>query len=449
MLSWRVTMKFLLYLIIATAFLSQFRDIQNVLGPTHFILALLPETASGFLLILLLFAIGRRNAMALSPKYIIVGVILVLHISLGGILNAISPGAFVGGIRVYFAFLPLFILPAVYEFSERETRSFLKFVLAFALLQVPVSVYQRIFVYPITPTGDVVRGMFPSGAIMSTFLIAVIAILMAMYLRGHLSRPKLFGLCCLLPIPMLINETKASVVLLPVALIGVAIFFRQSAARWRVITKTLGLCVAFVVIFGVAYDHYFAKPGERMALLKYFSEDALRDLQKDELQGNPRTVGRLDSIENAYDFLDEDFTKLAFGLGIGNVTNPDTISVIEGEYSDQYEDYGAATTTYSFLLWEIGSIGVFITLLIVALLLMDAKRAAVGESFASSLALGWCGVLIMFPLAFLYKDLVHCNVVVALTMYVSGLMACSSYRTSISSNQTTEASFHNYHRATR
>ena len=419
-------MKALLYLITAVAFVSQFRDLASMLGPVSRLVRILPDLGSGLLLVAILFSFANTKRLVVSPKYVIVGAILLLHMILGAISNSVPPGAFVGGLRAYFAFVPLFLLPAVYEFSEEELKNYFKFVLLLCLVQVPISVYQRAFIFPVTPTGDVVRGMFPSGAIMSTFLIGGIAVLLAMLLRGRLSKLSFFALTTTLTIPMWINETKGTVVLFPIAIFAVAMFFSDPARRVRVFVLSLGVSIVFVVAFAVAYDYFFPKEGSRNALVEFFSEDALNNVYKDQERPKIGAVGRLDSVLYAYKELSDDFTKVAFGLGIGNVSDPETFEVIKGDYGDHYEQYGASTTTYASLLWQTGVLGILLTWLMLWLILNDARRVAQEPGWSGAMGLGWTGVVSMLPVAFLYKDFIYSNSVIVVAMFVTGLIASKS-----------------------
>lgn len=416
-------MKTLLYLITVAAFLSQFRDLISFLGPAGRFVKILPDMGSGLLLVAILFSFGSSRRLVLSPKYVIVGAILLLHMTLGAISNSMPAGAFVGGLRDYLAFVPLFLLPAVYEFTEEDLKKYFRFVLLLSLLQVPVSLYQRIFLFPVTPTGDVVRGMFASGAIMSTFLIGVIAVLMAMLLRGRLSKFGFYSMTIILTIPMWINETKGTVILFPVAMIAVAMFASAPARRIRIFFLSLSVSVVFVVAFAVAYDFFFPKEGSRNALVEFFTEDAINTVYKD---SDAVYVGRVDSVLYAYQKLSEDPINLAMGLGIGNVSNPEAFDVIVGDYGDYYEEYGATTTTYTSLLWEMGLIGILLTWLVLWMVLGDARRVAEETSWESAIGLGWTGVVSMLPIALLYKSFVSQNIFIVVAMFVAGVLASRS-----------------------
>ncbi|MEM7100801.1 MAG: hypothetical protein AAF541_21240 [Pseudomonadota bacterium] len=421
----------LLYLTTAAAFVSQSVDLNQVLGPAGRVLKISPDLLAAMLFAATMVWLGRTKSLAMPGKYLVLGVILLLHMVVGAIINQVSPGAFVWGVRVYFAFIPLFILPLVYRFSDLEIQRYLVFVLGLCLMQLPVALYQRIFVYPYTPTGDVVRGTFQSGAIMSIVLVMAVGIMLALQLRGKISLKTLLIVAPIMLIPTLINETKGTVVLLPIVLTAVAFFHAEAAKRIKLLFISGIASVMFILTFTVAYDVYFpdrGNEGDSFKLIKFFTDEALGDLYKDLEEPKPGRVGRVDSILYALQELDKDPVKVAVGLGIGNVSHPETMDFVKGEYGDLYEYYGAATTTYASVLWTTGVMGVLFTLLILWCMYRDTSYLRNRDSYTAAIALGFSSVAICLPVAFLYKDLVYSNVANVLGLFLAGYIVSERVR---------------------
>jgi len=424
----------LLYLITGAAFLSQFGDLVKLLGPAGRLLKVSPDALAMLLFCAVILAVGRNKLVALAPKYVLLALVLLVHMTLGSIVNTVSPGTFVWGMRAYLAFVPLFLLPMVFTFTEAHLRRYFKFVVCLALLQLPVALYQRIFVYPIIPTGDVIRGTFSSGAIMSVTLVSIVGMIIALYLRKQVAGKWLLMIPLLL-IPTLINETKGTVILLPLALCAVAYFNVESAKRFKALFVSALASAFFVLAFAVAYDVYFpdlsedmGKEGESLNLLSFLANDALDSVYKDHDEPKLGRVGRVDSFLYAYVELSKQPVTLPFGLGVGNVSHPDAIEFLRGEHHEFYEKYGAYVTTYASLLWSVGIVGILITLLAIRMMYVDTKFIRESGGYKGALAVGWSATLICLPIAFLYKDLVYANVINVLVFFVSGYFASERVR---------------------
>ena len=83
---------------------------------------LLPEAAAaGLTIVILALAINQRKT-AIPFKYMVWAMFFVIALICGAFTNQVNTGAVVFGIREYFKYAPLFLLPLVYEFSEKDLR---------------------------------------------------------------------------------------------------------------------------------------------------------------------------------------------------------------------------------------------------------------------------------------------------------------------------------------
>lgn len=415
-------MKALLYILLSLAFVSDFRMLKAAVGSASQVVTLAPEGLAGVMTIGILLMLGYQKRLILSPKYVFIGLIFVALFIVGAIANSVSPGAFFWGIRKYFVFLPLFFLPAVFDFDERDLKHLLAFVLLLSFLQLPVSLYQRIFIYPITPTGDVVRGMFGTGAAMSTFLVGVIVMLYGLYTRRQISRFLLFVSLPILTLPMLINETKGVMVLLPVALVALTVAEGGTRFSFGRVMSAIGASIIFIAVFVVAYEVYFPREGEKFVMLDFLSGGVVNNVYKGTDHPDPDAVGRVDSIIYAIQGHAGSVVSLLTGFGAGNVSETN-ISVIAGEKGSVLSDYGGSKTTYALLIWELGLIGVLITLLGVFFVFLDAREVSKRQDFIGALGVGWVGVAAMLPVAFMYKNFIGAGVVSTIGFLLAGLMS--------------------------
>ena len=421
-------MKILLYCFIPAVFLSDFRTVLQEMGKASKVIELMPELMAGLLLVLVLFELTKRRQILIAPKYWIIFVVFVLHMLIGAILNSMSGAAMVSGIRIYFKYLPLFILPAVIQLSEKDIINIFKLILFFAFIQIPVTIYQRIFIFPSSPTGDVIRGTAQVGAIMSIFLICTITMGLAFALRKRLKKTHFIIITLLLFFPTTINETKGTIIIIPFAIAAVAFFSSKGIERYKYLLVTLGASAVLLIMFTVGYNIMFPNKLDG-GLVAFFTEgEAYKNVYKDKDVADVKTVGRIDSIILAYKGLRPDITKLAIGLGIGNLSNLGISDDLGGEYRDIYEEFGANVTTISYLLWEVGVIGVTLFLILLFMIFSDARKLRYENDLSGVVALGWLGVLLALFISLIYKNLLFHSVIGYLFMFVSGLIASTRMR---------------------
>ncbi|MEM1145300.1 MAG: hypothetical protein AAGI88_22195 [Pseudomonadota bacterium] len=423
-------MKPLIYLLIGASFFSSFRDLINVLGPLGKLFTFVPEVLAALLLASVMLELGRRKQLALSPKYMLLAILLLSHVLIGIALNTVPAGTVAGGMRLYFKFMPVFLAPCVVPYSEREIQNLLKFILFLCLLQAPVALLQRVFVFSQQETGDVVRGTFGVGSILSITLVSIIVALVGFYQRNRLSKKQLALLAPTLFLPTMINETKGTIVLLPIAMFGLAMLNAKPGHAMKNLLLGSLLTLAFIGTFAAAYRVFFPGNLENdMGVLEFLFEGAAADAYyKDKGPGEGKTIGRWDSVVFAYDILLADPTRLLAGLGIGNVSDPSTSSIIRGAYSEEFFEYGVDITTISYLIWEVGLIGVAITFMMIGAIFWDAKALSRQDTLVGALGLAWAAILTMMPAAMLYKDLIHHAQIGFLAALVSGIIVSARYR---------------------
>lgn len=438
----------LAYLVIITAFLSGFAA-QHV----HRVLGYIPEGLSGLVFLFVLMRISLYRVMALGTKYVLLGIFALAHIVAGLIINGVDPGTILFGMRPYMKWIPIILLPMAYRFSDEEIMGQLKLILYLSLIQFPVSFFQRFIEYRDAPTGDLITGTFGSNAsgALSIFLISAVAVLMAFYMKRMLSLKKFIVMIVILFLPTTVNETKATILLLPLA---VVIPYLYSVKRLSVsqllgiTTSTVALGIVFTVIFNYVVSSWgesslqdFFSSGEVESYMYTGNEhDTNNVLDKNKIGSNfslpERTInmreggGRIDKLLLPIKTLSGQPIKLWVGLGIGNTTDS-FARVFSGAYSSQLGVVNHATLL-SFLLWETGVGGVVIFAVFMLFLLLDVRMLAKSDGIPSILASGWMGVLAIVVLTTTYTNLLYFNILIYVFTLISGyLIAEAEYSKSV------------------
>lgn len=426
----------LVYLIISAVFLTGF--LSSTISK---VFTLIPEFLSAVAFLVILLRIAVSKTITVSPKYIVLGGLVLLHLLTGLIVNSVAPGTIVAGIRPYLKWLPLFFLPMVYSFSDREIGQQARFVLFLALLECPIAIFQRFIQYKGIASGDNVTGSLGAGGsgALSIFLLSVIAVLFAYYLKGRIRLIFFIVILCVLFLPTMINETKVTFLLLPIVLIVPYLYASRNALSVPKFAGVATLGLSLMFLFVLVYDQIVGQWGgqgiqdfmlKRVDSYLYsgidFSKENLLSQSQigsnmvlpEEVIGTKEGGGRLDKILLPINTLSNQPIKFWLGLGIGNVSTS-VINIFSGEYTERL---GAISgeSLLSFLLWETGIGGVFLLLLFVLFLLVDAHKVSKLNNSAGIFASGWMGVLVIYLIAVPYINFFYFNTLIFLFAYFSG-----------------------------
>jgi len=361
----------------------------------------------------------------------------------GIVANHVRPGTLIGGIRFYLRAIPFFFLPAVYAFSERQLRTQLRFLLGIALLQLPISLYQR---HDVSVhghwSGDPVSGTLIISSIMSIFLVCSACVAAALTLRDRLSRTTFLLLFLLFAIPTSINETKSTVLLLPIGLITTLVVGASAGQRMRIGLSALGLLAIFGAIYVPVYDHFASVNNPYPYTIEGFFSDqraVTRYVDQNTDLGSRREAGRWDSLEVPVQTFAADPVHLAFGVGIGNGSASSLGAGYTGEYQALFGRYTIETSGAAFIV-EIGVVGLLLVLVLYLLIFRDALVvASEDEGIVGSIALGWLGVTLVIAIATFYKSLHYFESLSYLFWYFSGVVAAQRMRLQWRTNQSSTA----------
>lgn len=390
-----------------------------------------PELLSMIAAIIVVVAGTRNRFQYVRAEYWVVFGALVVTIIAGALVNSVGAGPIFGGARNYLRAIPWFFIPAVIAFTDDQIKTQLKLLLAIALLQVPLAIQQRLATAAQQGsfTGDKTSGTLLISSIMSIFLIGAICVAAALFVRGRLKAWQFILLFVLLLLPTTVNETKGTLILLPVGLLVAFFVASRQRRRLRLVLLASALVSGFAAIYFPIYDYYnlekqYAKPlGEMLT-----DSEWLRNyLWKTEDIGAEGQVGRIDSIVVPFKRMMHDPTRLAFGFGIGNVSDS---SLGPGFVGAQFGTYGAyLVTAIGRILLELGMLGVALVLALMWLIYKDCQVVCrQGDDERSTLAAGWAGVTVLIAIALFYKDMIGQASLSYLFWYFSGVIAATRMR---------------------
>ncbi len=433
----------LLYLLVFILFFEGFFSLRTM----HYI-SLVPELLSIGLFALIMLKIGMDKQVAIHSKYIILALLAVLHVVAGLILNGVQPGTIAVGIRPYLKWLPLFMLPAIYRFSEDELAKILRFILALCLIQLPLSLFQKLVEFSHLRTGDVITGTlgFGMSGALSILLLAAITTLTSYYARRKIGFAKYALLLIVLFLPTTINETKVTLVLLPFALLMPFLLSGRFHLLDRRMLGHIGIGIALVSVYAVIYNFY--QPEERPDIKEFVEQGHIRSY----MFGFSELIRRADTVDaefnrvvgDAPEQIGEDwtprFTKMGIsfkalygdpiimwtGVGIGNVSTS-VIDDFAGEYAARFGNISRGTT-FTFMLWEVGLGGVIIFVVFVLFIAKDTYHFVSDHGTRGALAGGLMVIHMIFLLMTIYINMFFATTLIYLYAFLGGYFAAERHR---------------------
>jgi hypothetical protein len=394
-------------------------------GLLHPYAILIPELLSGIAMLVVLVRLMNGSRISFDWRYGLFMIVLLFTIAFGYAVQDVPTGAMLAGVRSYLKFLPFFLLPAVHRFTSRQLQVQLTLLLVLAVgIETPLAIYQRFVEFADQMhTGDPVRGTLKTSGGFSLFMVTAIAGVVILYLRGRLRLSAMLLLAAWLFLPTMINETRATMVLLPAALLVPALIMpgkRHLMRRMLPLVAIGGIAFAgFVGTYNyfIQYRQYYSSFEDSWSLdkLRYYFYTGAADRDAE-------YVGRFDSIEFALEHTTQDPLTLAFGLGAGNVSES-FLPEFNGRYANYFLRLGVGQTQVTQLLWEVGMVGLLAYLFLFYVVWRDSLLLARSDDHAAFLGQLWVVAMIIMTFALLYKSLFNMNDWGYLFFYFSGVVA--------------------------
>lgn len=255
------------------------------------------------------------------------------------------------------------------NYSIKESRRFIEYTLILAILQLPFVLHQFVYLVPLRSNldaamknivaVDIVAGTFGGNmngggrsSNLALLVSYVIVYLFARWKYGRTSFVKTIILSCIVFIPIVLNEAKIAIVIIPV---GLALLFRKN-----LILRPFSMLLGGVLLSGVMVGLmlvYAQLPGSGGKSVEKFLNDSIAYNIGDKGYGSA-TLNRT----TVYSFWwseherSGNYRGLLFGHGPGVANNTSTL--IQGNSPGQkYRGDAIGLTAVSSLLWDLGLVG--------------------------------------------------------------------------------------------
>jgi hypothetical protein len=245
-------------------------------------------------------------------------------------------------------------------------------------------------------------------------------------MRNRIGKLTYAVLFLLLLLPTTINETKATVVFLPMAMAVTVLFAAKRGKRLRYAGVGVLALAAFGALFVPIYNmmevHNPFKE-ERDVLNFFTSEKQLSSYLSSNVTGvgTAKDVRRGDAVVVPLQFLSTDPARLAFGLGLGSVSPSNFGKNFEGPYFQLFKQF--LIMSFVFFVLEFGVLGVLMIGALFWMVFADTLVVArEDDSLVGALAAGWTGVVSVFGLGIGYTLLHQFTSMTYLYWYFAGII---------------------------
>jgi hypothetical protein len=347
--------------------------------PTFTQIRWLIAAISFFLLLLALIKLitSPTNKMhvkvGLNSTMLITSLCLFLLSTLLSVLaNQLAIGSSIVGFKNYFQMFGLSIGILAFISQQNSANQLFKYLIILGIIQIPFAIQQFIQFVPLRSSVeaaqhgvvavDVVSGTFGGAklgggrsanlALLSSILIVLMAAQWKFKMRSAISS---IVLSLLFLLPMVFNEAKLFIVLLP---IGLFLLFRENVLKnpFKVLAGAIGLAG----ILGLLIIGYSLLPGAKSQQLNSFDK-YYREIIEYNLGNHGYGNSSLNRTTVYTFWYNENIARgniknAIFGYGLGS-TNQSSIVSTKTLSNTKYRGYGIGLTTLSSLLWEIGLLG--------------------------------------------------------------------------------------------
>jgi hypothetical protein len=237
----------------------------------------------------------------------------------------------------------------------------------------------------------------------------------------------------LLLVPTMINETKVTLILLPVGLMTVFIGNSPPGARLKNAIASVFLTTVFAAIFIPSYDYYIAQRKYGTPIMEFFTSEEKFDRYMGQSAAlgthDVKQVGRMDALTTPSREISRNATHFVFGLGIGNASRSSLGPDFTGQY---FRDFGPfIQSAASLFILETGFLGLGIALIMNFLIFRDARVVSdLDSGLIGVIAAGWSGTAAVIGLATFYANIVGSEAISYMFWFFSGLIAAHRVRLS-------------------
>ena len=401
-------------------------------GSFQYIPELLGAAAAAYVM----FAGTRSRFQFVRPVYWVIFGLLLVDAICGVLVNSVGSGPVFAGVRNYLRAIPWFFVPAAFAYDNPKILDQLRLLGWICVLQVPFAIEQRIKTGSSNAstegamvTGDLTSGTLQDSGILSTVLISAVCVAAAFYIRKLLAPRQFLIMFILFLLPTTINETKGTLLMLPIGLVITLLCASKVGTRLKYFLLAISLTAMFLAAFVPIYDAMNEGRRYGVSIGDFFSDSKNweRYVTTGKELGAEGQVGRLDALMIPVRFLSKKPTTFVFGLGMGNASHSSISPQFSGQYHELFKPLFIIAISRIFS--ELGFFGCLLLYILYWQLFVDSKALARSDnSVAGAFGAGWAGAVAIMAMATLYTTVDAFVSTSFLFWYFSGFVAAQRVR---------------------
>jgi len=407
-----------IYLLFSGILLLDWLSEKWFLIPTQ--ITWLPELLSIVVLLYILLSFVKYKKVPLKAPYLLV-YLFVGFTLFGIIINNVDAPVAIAGVRNHLKFLPFFLLPYYYDFSDDFMEKFTKFILFFSFLQCPIAIMQRLLFE--SRSGDVVGGTLGANTsgVLSLFCSFVIVLWTAYCFKRQLRFSRYIIGLIILFIPMTINETKISLFLIPLVFFSIFFFIPEAKKKVRYLILLSLLFISVLGIYRTVYNYYYGKTTS--TTIESFFTDPQRILNYIHYNKyiDSGQLNRIPQIIFSYQEISKNLEHFLFGVGPGNASDS-LFSEADGQYYVRHKTLHIDNIFVANMLWEYGLLGILMYLGMCILIFHKVLSMRGFTGVNGVLVSAFLGMNIILLISAVYLNTTRVNIYVYLYWFLAGYL---------------------------
>jgi len=316
------------------------------------------------------------------------------------------------GLRLHFKYIILFYLLINLDFKIDFYKKTIMILFLIAIFQVPITIIQHLAWNPNNALVamekqlglvDIAGGTFGWGdstGILALFLGSVIYCVIGYQLSSRFNFKMSFVLL-LLFIPILLSQSIASFVMIP---LGLVLMLSKEVKRnfLKVFSFSLLILMIVGIIFLLSGEIFDYGIGRNFNL-----EKIIESQSKTDSYGRPTDTGKIAALVYTSELIGREFDTIIFGLGLG-ITSQSYFNSFEGKLATEFS---ARSGGYEMkpqvarILTEMGILGLLFYLIFFGYIYKINMKLfnTTTDRFWKSISIGFRGMIFLYIMAFFYR----------------------------------------------
>lgn len=336
---------------------------------------------------------------------------VILFSLLTSLVNGVNFITALLGLRLHFKYILLFYLLINFNFKEEFYIKTIKILFLIAILQIPVTIVQKLVWNPQNTMGymgrpvaaiDAAGGTFGWGdttGILACFLSGVVYFLISHMIYNR-PDPKLITILALLFIPLFLANSIANLIFLPIGLL-----FLISRTSRKNFIKLIVFMLIVCIFLSMAYVFIVSQPAFKNSKLAaaFELQRMLRTQVKTDAYGGPAQAGKIASIMYAFDLIKDNLFTLISGLGLGSASSS-YFSDFSGSLANKIGKYEMKPQVARILI-EMGFFGVasFFVFIFYIYKINSRLFHLTTDKFWKTVSLSFYGVVFLYVISAFYR----------------------------------------------